>query len=33
MVATMARRPPIGTIAFDTERVIYLGNGNWQPFE
>jgi hypothetical protein len=23
--------PPVGTIVYDHERVIYLGNGDWQP--
>jgi hypothetical protein len=23
--------PPIGTIVYGHERVIYLGNGEWQP--
>jgi hypothetical protein len=23
--------PPIGTIVLGNERVIYLGNGDWQP--
>jgi hypothetical protein len=25
--------PPNGTIVFGRERVIYLGNGEWQPLE
>jgi hypothetical protein len=25
--------PPIGTIVFRHERVIYLGNGEWQPLD
>jgi hypothetical protein len=25
--------PPIGTIVYGHERVIYLGNGDWQPDE
>jgi hypothetical protein len=25
--------PPVGTIVFGHERVIYLGNGDWQPLD
>ena len=25
--------PPIGTIVYGNERVIYLGNGEWQPLD
>ena len=25
--------PPIGTIVYGHERVIYLGNGEWQPLD
>jgi hypothetical protein len=25
--------PPVGTIVFGYERVIYLGNGEWQPLD